>query len=115
MSSAVSRPVAADSAEALVHFHNLLRYETDCWDVHHAVSNQRQDFILVDVRSEALFEQGHLPESINLPQHRISAKTLASYTPDTLFVVYCAGPHCNGGDRGALALARLERCLQIRG
>ena len=26
---------------------------------------------------------------------------------DTLFVVYCAGPHCNGTDRAALRLSRL--------
>jgi len=28
---------------------------------------------------------------------------------DTLFVVYCSGPHCNGADRAALNLARLGR------
>jgi rhodanese-related sulfurtransferase len=28
---------------------------------------------------------------------------------DIAFVVYCAGPHCNGADRAALALARLGR------
>ena len=26
-----------------------------------------------------------------------------------LFVVYCSGPHCNGADRAAVALARLGR------
>ena len=35
MSSAVSRPPAADSAHALAHFESLLEFETDCWDVHH--------------------------------------------------------------------------------
>ena len=34
MSSAVSRPPAADSAHALAHFESLLEFETDCWDVH---------------------------------------------------------------------------------
>jgi rhodanese-related sulfurtransferase len=32
---------------------------------------------------------------------------MARYAPGTLFVVYCAGPHCNGAQRGALRLARL--------
>lgn len=35
MSSMVSRPPAADSARALLHFESLLEFETDCWDVHH--------------------------------------------------------------------------------
>ena len=36
-------------------------------------------------------------------------KTLAAYPEDTLFIVYCAGPHCNGADRAGLALAKLGR------
>ena len=31
------------------------------------------------------------------------------YPPETLFVVYCDGPHCNGADRAALQLAELGR------
>ncbi|GHY88195.1 rhodanese-related sulfurtransferase [Vibrio cholerae] len=37
MSSAVSRVPAASSADALAHFEALLQFETDCWDVHHAL------------------------------------------------------------------------------
>jgi len=55
MSSAVSRVKAANSQQALAHFQRLLEFETDCWDVHHALSNQRQDFVLLDVRGEELF------------------------------------------------------------
>jgi rhodanese-related sulfurtransferase len=29
--------------------------------------------------------------------------------PETLLIVYCAGPHCNGADRAALRLASLGR------
>lgn len=36
-------------------------------------------------------------------------RNLAPYAADTLFVVYCAGPHCNAADRAAVALARLGR------
>jgi rhodanese-related sulfurtransferase len=32
---------------------------------------------------------------------------MAGFPPDTLFVVYCAGPHCNGANRAAVRLARL--------
>src|SRR5205823_4634906 len=31
------------------------------------------------------------------------------YPPEALFVVYCAGPHCNGADRAAIRLASLGR------
>lgn len=109
MSSAVSRPSAADSATALAHFEALLEFETDCWDVQHAISNNRQDFVLLDVRGEELYRNGHLPAAINLPHSRINEETLAAYAADTLFVVYCAGPHCNGADKAAVRLARLKR------
>ena len=109
MSSAVSRIAAAPSAEALAHFENLLANETDCWDVNHAVSNGRQDFILLDVRGEESFEKGHLPSSVNLPNWKVKAPALVDYPEDTLFVVYCAGPHCNGADKAAVHLAKLGR------
>jgi rhodanese-related sulfurtransferase len=31
----------------------------------------------------------------------------------TLFVVYCAGPHCNGADKAALKLAHLGRPVKV--
>ena len=109
MSSAVSRVTAAGSEEALKHFERLLKFETDCWDVHHALTNGLQDFVLVDVRAEVLFEQGHIDGAINIPQPRLNEKRLAEYPTDTLFVVYCAGPHCNGTEKAAIRLAKLGR------
>ena len=109
MSSAVSRIPVATSAEALTHFENLLANETDCWDVNHAISNDRQDFILLDVRGEESFDKGHLPSSVNLPNWKVKSPALEAYPEDTLFVVYCAGPHCNGADKAAVHLARLGR------
>ncbi len=109
MPSAVARPAAAPSAEALTHYENLLRFETDCWDVNHAVSHNRQDFVLVDVRGEVLFQAGHLPAAVNIPHPQLTEARLEQYAPDTLFVVYCAGPHCNGADKAAVRLAKLKR------
>lgn len=109
MSSAVSRVSAADSSTALAHFENLLANETDCWDVNHAVSNDRQDFILLDVRDEESFAKGHLPNSVNIPNWKLKAPVLEAYPADTLFIVYCAGPHCNGADKAAVHLAKLGR------
>jgi rhodanese-related sulfurtransferase len=38
---------------------------------------------------------------------------MSNYAPGTLFVVYCAGPHCNGAQRGAVRLARLGLPVKI--
>ena len=109
MSSAVSRTPAASASAALAHFENLLAHETDCWDVNHAISNARQDFVLLDVRGEESYQEGHLPNSINLPNWKVKAPALEQFPDDTLYVVYCAGPHCNGADKAAVHLAKLAR------
>lgn len=109
MTSAVLRPEPAGSEEALAHFSELLKFETDCWDVHHALCNDRQDFMLLDVRGETLFSQGHIRGAINLPHSRINEASLRAFPAETRFVVYCAGPHCNGTEKAAIRLARLNR------
>src|SRR5262245_18896146 len=100
---------AAESREAAQYFEQLLAYETDCWDVHVALTAGDSGFVLLDVRSPAAFAAGHLPAAINLPVRLFSAESVAGYGPEALIVVYCNGPHCNGADRAALALARLGR------
>lgn len=109
MSSVVSRIPAAPSDVSLAHFQRLLQFETDCWDVHFAISNDRQDFVLLDVRSEILFEQAHIEKAVNIPHKRLTKEHLIDYPADTLFVVYCAGPHCNGTEKAAVRLAELGR------
>ncbi|STV31625.1 Rhodanese-related sulfurtransferase [Klebsiella pneumoniae] len=44
---------------------------------------------------------------------RITAERMAAWPADTLFVVYCAGPHCNGADVAALKLAELGRPVKM--
>ena len=109
MSSAVSRPTAAPCESAAVYYQSLLEYETDCWDVHHAISNNRKDFVLLDVRGDESYQAGHLPEAVSFLHTRLNEKSLSEYATDTLFVVYCAGPHCNGADKAALRMAKLGR------
>jgi rhodanese-related sulfurtransferase len=99
----------ARPADALAHFEILLAFETDCWDVHHDLDNDAADFVLLDVRSPELYAAGHVPEAINLPHARINERNLADYPDGTVFVVYCAGPHCNGADRAAARISRLGR------
>ncbi len=109
MSSVVSRVKAAPSAQALEHFNKLLSFETDCWDVHFALSNKRQDFILLDVRGKESFDAGHIDGAVHLQHQKIRPEALEDYAMDTLFVVYCAGPHCNATEKAAIKLATLDR------
>ena len=105
----IDNEIAADPQTALDHFEKLLSLETDCWDVHAAWESKNADCVLLDVRSPQLYAAGHLPGAVNLPHGRINERNLAPYPLDTLFVVYCGGPHCNGADRAAVRLARLGR------
>lgn len=109
MSNAVLSVPAADSMEALAYFENFLRFETDCWDVHESLASGGEGFVVLDVRSPSHFRAGHVPGAINMPQGRITARNLERFPKATLFVVYCAGPHCNGADKAAIRLARLGR------
>jgi rhodanese-related sulfurtransferase len=99
----------ADSPSALAHFENLLRFETDCWDVHASLTQSNPGFVLLDVRGPDAYVKGHVAGATNLPHRRITESNLAAYAPDTIFVVYCNGPHCNGADKAAVRLARLGR------
>jgi rhodanese-related sulfurtransferase len=109
-SSAVTAIAPAPSDVALSHFESSLRFETDCADVYDAllVKGQR-DFVL----SPALFAAGHVPGAVNLPHGKIIESKLVQYAPETIFVTYCAGPHCNGATRGAIRLARLGRPVKV--
>jgi rhodanese-related sulfurtransferase len=112
--SLVSAVPAAESADALAHFSASLRFETDCSDVHAAMADRAEaDFVLLDVRGPALYARGHVPGAVNLPHGKIIASKLAQYPADTLFVTYCAGPHCNGAVRGAIRLAQLGRPVKV--
>ena len=111
--SRVTEVAAAPSSAALAHFEASLAFETDGWDVHDAVSNGRQDFVLVDVRGAEKYRAGHVPGAIDLAHGKLVAAKLAAYPMDTVFVTYCAGPHCNGAARGAIRLAGLGRPVKI--
>ena len=103
---------AARPEDAARHFESHLAYETDCWDVNQALKEHEKGFVVLDVRSPALYASGHVPGAVNLPHARIVEGNLEAYARDTLFIVYCSGPHCNGADRAALRLARLGRTVK---
>lgn len=105
--SAVLTTPAATAELAVAHFAAKLAFETDCSDVFSALSAGATDFILLDVRSESAFAQMHAQGAQNLPHRQINATRMAQYPAGKTFVVYCAGPHCNGADQAAYKIARL--------
>lgn len=111
--SIVTQIPAAPSPEALAHFEAEFGFETDCWDVHHAISSGEKDFVLLDVRSHDAFAEGHVRTALSLPHGKITAGKLTDFAADVMFVVYCAGPHCNGASRAAVRLARLGRPVKL--
>ncbi len=56
-----------------------------------------------------MFAKGHINNAINIPVSRLNSKSLEAFSKDTLFVVYCAGPHCNATEKGAIKIATMGR------
>jgi rhodanese-related sulfurtransferase len=113
MPSPVTAVPPAPAHEARAHFAARLAHETDCSDVHAALATGAPDFVLLDVRGPGAFGRGHVPGALNLPHREMTAERMAAWPDATIFVVYCAGPHCNGADKAALRLAELGRPVKI--
>lgn len=111
--SIVTEVAPADSAAALAHFQGSLAFETDCWDVHQSLSSAEHDFVLLDVRGTEKFEAGHIAGAVDMGHRKIIGSRLEEYPRETVFVTYCAGPHCNGAARAAIRLAKLGRPVKI--
>lgn len=113
MSFVTDIPPAAP-AETIRHFSSRLAFETDCADVAAAFAAEEVDFVLLHVvGSPAVFSKRHIPGAIHLPHREIDEARMAAWPKETVFVAYCAGPHCNGADRAALKLAELGRPVKI--
>ena len=81
MPNNVTAVAAAPGEAAVAHFEAEFTFETDCWDVHDALSSGADDFVLLDVRSPALFAAGHVPGAVNLPHGKIIGSKMAAW-PD---------------------------------
>ncbi len=104
-------PAAPEAVAA--HFSARLAFETDCQDVHAAMQSGAPGFTLLDVRAPALYAEGYVPGALNLPRGKMTERRMAEWPAETVFVVYCAGPHCNGADKAALRLAELGRSVKV--
>lgn len=113
MASTVTAVPPATSDAVVARYAPRLAFETDCADVHAAMGTKSPDFVLFDVRSPQHYADGHVPGALNLLRGKMTARRMAEWPAGTLFVVYCAGPHCNGADRAAVHLAGLGLPVKV--
>lgn len=106
--SIVTQYPAAEAQVAAEHFAAKLAFETDCDDVASVLKSGTADFILLHVvGTPEAYAKRHVPGALHLPHKEMTAERMADWPQGTLFVVYCAGPHCNGADKAALKLSLL--------
>ncbi|WP_112247959.1 rhodanese-like domain-containing protein [Kribbella monticola] len=106
MSSVLSTLPAAQEA-AVAHFAARLSYETDPSDVAADIGAGVTGWVLIDSRSQASWDQGHVPGAIHLPTAEIAARAASVVPAGSSVVTYCWGPGCNGGTKAALEFAKL--------
>ncbi len=99
--------ITIDSTAAIQHFAAKLAFESDVSDVHAALESGAADFVLVDSRGDAAWEQGHIAGALHLPTRDIAVLAAERVPAGTPVVTYCWGPGCNGATRAALEFARL--------
>ncbi|MBA3341777.1 MAG: MBL fold metallo-hydrolase [Gemmatimonadaceae bacterium] len=63
---------------------------------------RRDHATILDVRARSEFEEGHLPDAVNIPLGELEAR-MADLPPGKIIV------HCQGGGRSAIAASLLER------
>ncbi|MEU1368383.1 rhodanese-like domain-containing protein [Streptomyces sp. NPDC005803] len=106
--SPVLRVPPADPAVAAAYFGASLAFHADVSDVAAALASDGDPgFVLLDSRSTASWDQGHVPGAVHLPTALIAGQARELLDPAVPVVTYCWGPGCNGATRAAYALAQL--------
>jgi rhodanese-related sulfurtransferase len=105
MTAPALRILPADPADAAAFFAARLAFQTDVSDVHASLPSG--ELVLVDSRSRAAWDQGHVPGAVHLPTAEIPERAHTLLDPAIPVVTYCWGPGCDGATRAALAFARL--------
>jgi rhodanese-related sulfurtransferase len=97
----------AEYQQANDFFTTKLACETDCSDVYADIKEGNNSYILLDVRSKEAFDKSHAITAVSMPHSEINSDSFANYNKDTLFVVYCWGPGCNGATKAGSKISAL--------
>jgi len=106
-SSNVLEFTPAQSDIANIFFSNKLSFETDCSDVYADIKSGNNDYLLLDVRSTEAYEKSHAITALSMPHANITQASFAQFDKQTVFVVYCWGPGCNGATKAAKKISAL--------
>ncbi|MFE3517837.1 rhodanese-like domain-containing protein [Streptomyces sp. NPDC059166] len=106
--NSVLRVPPASPAAAAAYFRASLAFHTDVSDVASALeAGGDPGFVVLDSRSAASWDQGHVPGAVHLPTALITERAAGLLDPAVPVITYCWGPGCDGATRAALALAEL--------
>lgn len=92
--------------EQIKYYEDKLKYEIDSWDLNHSLSIS-DSIIVIDTRSESVYNYEKIPNSINIPHKTMNDNTTKNLPKDRLYVIYCDGIGCNASTKGALNMTRL--------
>jgi rhodanese-related sulfurtransferase len=109
----VLRVPPAAPAEAAAHFRAALAFHADVSDVAAALAADGDPgFVVLDSRSTAAWDQGHVPGAVHLPTALIPEQAGQLLDRAVPVVTYCWGPGCNGATKAAAQLS--NRGFQVR-
>lgn len=92
--------------DPLSYFSAKLVHETDPSDVYVA-QRAGEPLVLVDVRGEDAWNQGHAARAVHMPYSEIARRAPLELDPAVPVVVYCWSPGCNAATKGAIEFAKL--------
>jgi len=71
------------------------------------MSENNEDFKLIEVLPEEGFKKGHIPGAINMPLDKLKTLAKEHLPKDNLIVVYCASYSCQASSKGARMLMEM--------
>jgi rhodanese-related sulfurtransferase len=100
-----TRAEKAPAQGAVDFFRAKLAYETSPWEMNETLKSSPDGVVLVDVRDEQQFGEGHIKGAKNVPLGKLPG-SLASLPKDKDIVTYCGSITCALSSKAALELAQ---------
>ncbi|MCB5196796.1 rhodanese-like domain-containing protein [Deefgea salmonis] len=105
--SAVLASGLATASESAQFFAAQLQFRTDAADLAADLIAGEVQIVVIDTRSAAAYQAGHIPGAVSVPHRTMTAETTANWDRQQVYVCYCDGIGCNGSTWGAYKLAKL--------